>query len=191
MFAPTPQDRADAEAELCLDPASLHVFIVGAPRRDKQVQAFMDAFSATTRDDLQLVVLSLSDEDPPRDPRIVTQPYEFVERSTYNRRLAAADVIALPFAPDGEMLTTGVVADVVGLGLPAIASNWTYLTESLGAAALLYRSDRELTELLESLSEGSLDPARVASRALQEALSWDRIADAFFEVLVDAGAFKA
>ena len=121
------------------------------------------AFAASSRHDLQLLVLSLDDEEVPDDPRITALPYEFVPRDEYNRRLAAVDVIALPFDPQGEMLTTGVVADVVGLGLPAIVSSWAYLTESLGAAGLVYDDYDHLVGLLDSLTEDDLAPARTAS----------------------------
>ena len=113
----------------------------------------MEAFAATKRDDMQLLVLSLDDEEVPDDPRITARPYDFVARDEYNRRLAAIDVIALPFDPKGEMLTTGVVGDVVGLGLPAIVSSWPYLTESLGAAGLVYEDQDHLVQLLDSLTE--------------------------------------
>jgi hypothetical protein len=150
---------------------------VGAPRVDKQSQRFMEAFARVERPDLQLVVLSLDDDDiVPDDPRITALPYEFVDRDRYNRRLATLDVIALPFDPDGTMLTTGVVADVVGLGLPAIASTWAYLTETLGAAALVYDDDASLEALLTSVDPAQLDAAAEVSVALQEEQSWERAA---------------
>ena len=190
LFDSSEPDRRLIQSELGLRPDSLCVAIVGAPRRDKLVQDFMDAFAATSRTDLELLVLSLEDERVPDDPRIVALPYEFVSRDVYNRRVAAADVIALPYDPSGEMLTTGVVADVVGLGRPAIASDWPYLTESLGDAALVYRSRDELIELLESLSRPALERAGRASRDLQPTLAWEGIAARLFDTMVAAGAFK-
>ena len=112
-------------------------------------------------------------------------------RDEYNRRLAAVDVIALPFDPKGEMLTTGVVGDVVGLGLPAIVSSWPYLTESLGAAGLVYDDYEHLVRLLDSLTEDDLAPARRASRALQDELAWDHIAVQFLDAVIDTGAIKS
>jgi hypothetical protein len=183
-------DRGAVERELGLNPAALRIAIVGAPRREKQTDRFMEAFATTTRQDLELLVLSLDDEPVPDDSRIVALPYEFLTREQYNRRLVVADVIALPFDPHGEMLTTGVVGDVVGLGLPAIVSSWPYLTESLGSAGLVYNSESELISLLESLSPAELDRAATASVGLQDHLAWDRIAAAFFSAMVDAGALK-
>jgi hypothetical protein len=184
-------DRVTVEAELGIAPCALRIAIVGAPRVDKQTTAFMRAFAATTRSDVQLLVLSLADHDEvPDDPRIVAKPYEFVPRAEYNRRLSAVDVIALPFDPDGQMLTTGVVADVVGLGLPAIVSEWPYLRETLGDAALSYSSGAELTALIDSLSATQLQEARQGSIARQQAMSWQNIASQFFDVIVDAGVIK-
>ena len=167
--------RDAAEHALGLEPCALRIGIVGAPRREKQTGAFMEAFAATDRPDMQLLVLSLDDEEVPEDARITARPYDFVARDEYNRRLAAVDVIALPFDPKGEMLTTGVVGDVVGLGLPAIISSWPYLTESLGAAGLVYDDYEHLVRVLDSLTEDDLAPARRASRALQDELAWDHI----------------
>lgn len=184
--------RAEAEAELGLTPCAIRVGMVGAPRREKQTQAFMNAFARASRDDLQLLVLSLDGEEVPDDPRITARPYEFVDRVTYNRRLAAIDVIALPFAPDGEMLTTGVAADVVGLGRPALVSRWPYLREALGEAGITYEEgDVDLARVLDALSAEQLDRAAAASRALQGPLAWSRIAAAFLEAVVDVGAIKA
>lgn len=185
-----PDDRADVERELDLSPCAIRIAIVGAPRRDKHTQMFMDAFAATTRPDLQLLVLSLDDEQPPDDARVRALPYEFVSREVYNRRMAVVDVIALPFDADGQMLTTGVVGDVVGLGLPAIVSAWPYLAETLGDAGLRYESHDQLVALLESLSTAQLERARRASLGLQERLAWAPIAERFLAAVVDAGLLK-
>ena len=40
------------------------------------------------------------------------------------------------FDPDGDMLATGTAADAQGVGLPALASEWGYLAETLGAGAI-------------------------------------------------------
>jgi hypothetical protein len=184
-------DREDVERELDLQPCRIRIAIIGAPRREKDTQGFMEAFASTSRTDLQLLVLSLNeDERVPDDPRIRALPYEFVSRDVYNSRLAAVDAVALPFEPDGQMLTTGVVGDVVGLGLPAIASSWPYLTEALGESAIVYRSDEELIAILEALTDEDLAAAHAASVALQDELSWDRISERFFQSAVAAGVIK-
>jgi hypothetical protein len=172
-----PDDRARGEAELGLDPCEIRVGVVGAPRIDKQTQRFMEAFARVDRADIQLVVLALDEADVvPDDARIAARPYEFADRTTYNRRLATLDVVALPFDPDGTMLTTGVVADVIGLGLPAIATTWGYLTETLGDAAIYYDGDATLEQLLATLDRDRLAVAAKGSAARRSDQSWDRAA---------------
>lgn len=182
--------RAEVEEDLGLRPGVTRIGIVGAPRREKDVQAFMDAFAATTRDDLELLVLSLDGERVPDDPRIVARPYEFIERAEYDRRMLAVDVVALPFDPDGQMLTTGVVGDIVGLGLPAIVSRWPYAIEALGDAAIAYDDEDHLVRLLDAIDASDLDRAALASSALQAGLSWPGLASRFLDAVIGAGAIK-
>ncbi len=178
-------DRTAAAAELALPDAAVRIGIIGAPRRDKHVQRFMDAFAATARTDLGLVVLCLGeDEVVPDDPRIVGFPYEYVERATYDRRLAALDALALPFDPEGQMLTTGVVGDAVGLGLPTLVSDWPFLVEALGDAGIPVGSTpQSIAAALEALTADQLDVAAAASRALQVPLSWAQLAPRTLAVL--------
>jgi glycosyltransferase involved in cell wall biosynthesis len=183
--------RSDIERDLGLRPGVTRIGIVGAPRREKDVQAFMDAFAATTRDDLELLVLSLDGERVPDDPRVVARPYEFVERAEYDRRMVAIDAVALPFDPDGQMLTTGVVGDVVGFGLPAIVSRWPYATEALGDAGIVYDDEDHLVRMLETVGPADLDRAARASRALRAELSWARLAPRFLDAVIDTGAIKS
>jgi hypothetical protein len=151
----------------------------------------MDAFARVERADLELLVLSLDeDEHVPDDQRITGLPYEFVDRALYNRRLSAIDVVALPFDPNGTMLTTGVVGDVIGLGLPAIVTRWAYLTESLGDAALAYGDDEQLIELLGALDEATLDRAATATAALRDRHAWPHLAERTLAALEALGTRK-
>ena len=145
----------------------MRIGLLGAPRAEKQVQAFLDGFAASDRDDLQLVCWSLGPDDVvPDDPRIaVAEPYEMVDADLYARRLAACDLLALPFDPDGEMLATGVASDVVGLGLGALVSDWGYLTELLGAAGIRCgHTPESVTAALDALTEAQVLDAQAASR---------------------------
>jgi hypothetical protein len=96
----------------------------------------------------------------------------------YARRLAVCDLLALPFDPDGEMLATGVAADVVGLGLGALVSDWGYLTEVLGPAGIpCGHTPATITAALDALTDEQVHDARAASRALQEEQSWPVVAE--------------
>ena len=135
--------REAAEAQLGLSPCAIRFGIIGAPRVEKKVQAVMDGFARSRRDDVQLVTWSLSDDDVvPDDPRITGVRYEMVDRATYDHRLRAVDVLVLPFAPDG-MLSTGTIGDAIGAGIAVMASDWGYLTETFAAAALPCPLDAE------------------------------------------------
>lgn len=188
--AATAADRAGAERELGMAPCTIRIGIIGAPRAAKRTAAFMEAFAATEREDLQLLVCSLGpDEVVPDDPRITALPYEFVPREVYDRRLATVDVLALPFDPDGEMLTTGTVGDVIGLGLPALASRWPYLVEALGEAAVFFDGE-DLVRVLDELDAERLARAREAARALRAVTDWTVLAERLLAVIEDAGAVK-
>ncbi len=110
-------DRAAAEAELGVAPCHLRIGVVGAPRPGKDTQLVLDGFAACHRRDLQLLVLCQDGERVPDDDRITALPYEEVPRRTYDRRLAAIDVLAMPLE-GGSYLTSGQVADAVGAGHP-------------------------------------------------------------------------
>ena len=186
--------RDEVEADLGLPPCRWRIGVVGAPRAEKLVQAILDGFAASSRDDLQVVCWSLGPDDVvPDDPRIVVaEPYEMVDADLYARRLAACDLLALPFDPDGEMLATGVAADVVGLGLGALVSDWGYLAEVLGPAGIpCGHTAASITAALDALTDQQVHDARAASRSLQDAQSWPVVAEqtlALFDEVVLAHA---
>lgn len=185
-------DRAEVESELGLTSGRLHLGIVGAPRPAKDIRLAVDAFVASGRDDLDLLILSLAADDPmPDHPRIRAYRYENVPRSVYNRRLAVIDVFVLPFAADGTMLTTGLVGDVVGLGRSALVSDWPYLTEVLADAAICYgRSVDDLAACLRSLTSDQLIAAASASQSLQAVYAWDTIAEQTSTLLAAVGSSR-
>jgi glycosyltransferase involved in cell wall biosynthesis len=183
--------RIDVERELGLPPCAIRLGIVGAPRADKDVQLVLDGFAACRRADLGLLVLSLGPDDRvPDDPRITALPYEMVDRATYDRRLRAVDVVVLPIR-GGELLTSGVVGDAVGAGLPSLVSTWEFLTEVLGDAGIRYGSTgADLTRCLDRLAPADLARAAAASRALQPLYARERIADLTLDVLTELGSAK-
>jgi hypothetical protein len=183
-------DRTSAERALGLAPCALRLGVVGAPRREKDVQLVLDAFAACKRDDVQLLVCSLDGERVPTDERITAVPYELVSREVYDQRLRCIDALVLPFASSG-MLTTGTVGDVVGLGVPALVSEWPYLREALGAAAIPYGATaEELTACIEGLDETALARATEACRALQPVYAPECIAGQVLAVLDEVGTAK-
>jgi len=171
-------DRAAAEHALGLAPCGLRIGIVGAPRRDKDVIGFAEAFAATQRTDAQLLITSLGDgEVAPDDPRITAWPYSFTDREDFDRVLATLDVLALPFDPEGDMLTTGVVGDALGAEIPALVTSWGYLTESLGAGGIaIGDAPASWAEAIDALDTRTIDEAAGALADLRAASDWDVVA---------------
>ena len=184
--------RHEVEEELGLRHDVIRLGVLGAPRVEKDVEVVMRAVARSTRRDIELLVLSLGrGETVPDDPRIVAHPYEEVPRSLYDRRLAAIDAIVMPFDPDGEMLTSGLVADAIGFGIPAIASSWPFLAESLGAAAITYGStEDELLDQIERLDRAALEAARAAAVALRPAHEWSVLAERTYTELDRLGTTR-
>ena len=177
--------RAQIEAELGLAPSHLRIGLVGAPRAEKQVQAFLEGVAASGRDDIEVVCWSLGDDDRvPDDRRIaIAERYENVDADLYGRRLAVCDLLALPFDPDGEMLATGVAGDAVGLGLGTLVSEWGYLAEVLGPAGIpCGHTSASVAAALDALTDEQVAHAQAASRALQPEQDWSVIAERTFEL---------
>lgn len=185
-------DRATAEARLELAPCALRIGLVGAPRADKPVQAVLDGVAASSRDDVQLVCWSLGPGDVvPDDPRIViAEPYRGCGATAYATRLAACDALALVFDPDGEMLATGTAADAQGVGLPALTSEWGYLTEVLGDGAIpCGHTAASIAAAIDALTPERLAGAAAAITARRADYEWgpiaSRTADLFDRVILD------
>lgn len=177
--------RADAEARLGLEPTALRIGLVGAPRADKRVDEFLAGVVASERADLQVVCWSLGfGETTPDDPRVViAEQYRHADDATYTTRLAALDAIALPFDPSGDMLATGTVADALGVGLPALVSDWPYLTEVLGDAGIrVGHTATDVAAALDALTPERLAEARAAVTAMRPRFDWTPLADATFSL---------
>ncbi len=187
----TTLSRAEAETRLGLAPAPLRIGLVGAPRVDKRVVEFLEGVRQATRTDIQVVCWSLRiDESAPDDDRIaVAEHYRGVNDAVYATRLAACDLLAFPFDPDGDMLATGTIADAIGTGTPALVSDWPFLTEMLGDAGI--RSGHtapEIAAALDALTPESVARAETAIAALKSEFDWaplaTRTADLFDRVVL-------
>ena len=168
--------RREVEEALGLEPATLRLGVVGAPRVQKDVQLVIDAVHRCERDDVQLCVWSLQGEEVPDDPRIVAAPYDMVDEPTYVRRLHALDALVLPFTD--EMLTTGTVADALALGLPSLVSPWPYLQEALGGSAIAYgETAADLAACIDTLTPSRLAEAAEAAVRERASAEWTVIAE--------------
>jgi glycosyltransferase involved in cell wall biosynthesis len=187
-------ERAAVEAELGLPPCAARIGVIGAPRVEKKTQMLMDAFAAACpREDFQLLVLALGPDDVvPDDPRIHAIPFpgQQAPRDVFNRRLGTLDVLAIPIE-GGDYLTTGQFADAVGLGIPALVSDWPFLVEMLGDAAIVYGRGREALErCLAGLDPERIERAAAACRARQAELDWARSADRTLALMEEVGTAR-
>ncbi len=181
--------REEAEAALGLAPCELRIGVVGAPRPGKETQQLMEAFAACDRPDMQLLVTCLAPDDRvPDDPRIHAFAYEHVARSLFNQRMAAMDLLAIPIR-EGHQLTTGVVADALATGLPALISEWPFLREVMGDAGIVYR-DGELESLLQGLDRETVERAAAACRERRPRYAWSALAEPTLELLDALGTRK-
>jgi hypothetical protein len=105
-------------------------------------------------------------------------------------RLRAIDALVFPIRT-GELLTSGVIGDAIGAGLPSLISDWEFLGEVLGDAALCYGATAaDLTRCLDGLSAAHLARAAVAARALQPLCARERVAELTLDVLTELGSAK-
>lgn len=163
----------------------LRLTIIGAPRPGKLVTDVAAAISRSWRDDVELRVFSLRFGEPiVADPRIFAEPYVRADRLLWDQRLAVSDALVLPFH-ETSMLTTGTVADAVAHALPCLTSDWSYLTETLKDAAIVYGSSPSLlTNLLNGLDQATLVQARDAAADLQAQHSPQVAASILYELLL-------
>ena len=170
-----------------LPDCAIRLGIVGAPRAEKDVQSVIDAVHRCSRADIGLFVGSLRDEQVPDDPRIVAPEYRHVPHDQYLDRVAACDVLVLPYQSTG-MLTTGVPADAIAAGRAMLASPWPYLAEHLGDAAITYDGTVDgLVEVLEALTVEQVDHAAEAAIALRERTDPSVVAAAHLDLYRELG----
>jgi glycosyltransferase involved in cell wall biosynthesis len=173
-----PATRCEAEKRLGLSPSVLRFGVIGRPQPEKQVGLIMNAFTRTTQSDRELLVTALLPEDTvPEDRRIRTIPRTgWLSRSTLTHQLTACDALIAANSGD-RYLTSGQVADAIGLGIPMIVPEWEFFREILGDAAIVYgTTEDDLRRCLEGLSFAEIERAAAAARALQKNYAWEQLA---------------
>lgn len=182
---PDSRPRAEMEAELGWHHHVLRLAIVGSPRPGKLVTEAARAIARSSRKDIELRIFSLGPgETSIADPRIMAEPYTRVDRALWDQRLAVSDALVMPFHQT-PMLTTGTAADAVAHGLPCLASDWPFLAEVLGQAAIVYGAHPLLlTDVIDRLDREMLAGARDAALALQRAYSPQAAATALHAFLL-------
>lgn len=163
--------RADIEADLGLSSTPIRIGLLGSPRVERKVMDFLRGAALSTSHDFEIVCWSLRPwEKAPHDARIaIAEAYRYSSDETHSRRLAICDLIALPFDPDGEMLTTGLVADAFAMGRGILSSDWGFLSETCRDAAILCgHTPSSVAACLDQLTVGDVRTVQEASRTLRE-----------------------
>ena len=170
------EQRTAIETDLGLPQTPIRIGLLGSPRVERKVAEFLRGAALSTSQNFQVVRWSLRPEDePPHDPRIaIAQTRQFFSDETHSRRLAICDLIALPIDPGGEMLTTGLVPDAFAMGLGILASDWEFLRETCGDAAILCgHTPESVAKCLDQLTVADVRAAREASRRLRKSHDWE------------------
>jgi hypothetical protein len=168
--------RSSLERQWGLSPTPIRIGLLGTPRVERKVMDFLRGVTMSTSHSFQVVCWSLlPTDDPPRDPRIaIAEAYKYASDQLQERRLAICDLLALPYDPDGEMLTSGLVSDAHAMGLGLLVSNWEFLREACGDAAIpCGHTPESVAQCLDELTVTDVRVAKAASRSMREAQSWE------------------
>jgi hypothetical protein len=169
-------NRAAFEAHWGLADTPIRIGLLGSPRVERKVMDFLHGVALSTSQDFQVVCWSLRpDEVPPRDPRIaIAEPRQFLSDETHSQQLAICDLIALPIDPNGEMLTTGFVPDAFAMGLGILTSDWEFLKETCGDAAIpCGHTPEAIAHCLDQLTVADVQAARKASYRIRDTRDWE------------------
>ena len=173
------KSRAALEKELNLKPCPMRFGVIGRPQKEKQVDLIMRAFHAAARDDQQLLVTAITEDmDIPDDPRIIPVYRKgWLKREELCRQVKLCD--ALVCAHTGSTyLTSGLVADAVGAGIPMLVSEWGFFREIMGEAALYFDgTEKGLARLFTRITTDDIEAGKRASAALQQDYSWTVVAE--------------
>lgn len=170
--------RAAIEVDLGLSATPIRIGLFGSPRVERKVMEFLRGVALSTSHNFQVVCWSLRpEEEAPHDSRIaIAQTYQFSSDETHSRRLAICDLIALPIDPNGEMLTTGFVPDAFAMGLGILSSDWEFLRETCGEAAIpCGHTPDSVATCLDQLTVADVRAAQEASRRLRESHDWESV----------------
>lgn len=191
---PRRQPRREVEAALGLQPCAMRFGVLGRPQPEKQVELILRAFHAAGRPDQQLFVNAVTTETPiPDDPRIIVR-HDYVNGMLSRDEIAPLVQVcdALVSAHTGPTyLTSGLVADAVGMGIPMLVPPWPFFDEILGPAGLTYDgSEASLTERFRTITPEQLAAGAAASAALQDRYAWPNLAQQLLPLLEALGCAR-
>lgn len=179
--------RSAIEQSYGIAPSPIRIALIGNPRVERRVVDFLEGVHRSSNQEIQVVCWSLRPTELfPKDDRFtIAEPWKFVESATITERLAMCDLLAMPIAPDGEMLTTGLVSDAFGMGLGMLNSSWSFLTE-VTADAGMFCGDTvdEIARFMNRLTQSDVTRMKRASLRIRGERNWAKLAEqhlAFYE----------
>ena len=185
------EQRASIERTYDLTPTPIRIALIGNPRVERKVLDFLESVRMSSNFDIQVVCWSLRpDETAPVDPRIaIAESWTFVDDEEITKRLAMSDLLAMPISPDGEMLTTGLVGDAIGMGLGMLTSSWNFLKETTGDSGIHCGDTiEEMAKSLDNLTMTNVVHAQRASVRIRESRNWSNAGAqhlAFYQRVLD------
>jgi glycosyltransferase involved in cell wall biosynthesis len=167
--------RAEIEQSLGLPPCRMRFGAVGRWQKEKQIELVMEAFTRAARPDQQFVVSAYQPGAPkPSDPRIIFLPRDgYLPREQFSEYMLLCDALVTAHVGGRSYLTSGIVADAVGEGIPLLVPRWEFFTEMLGDSAFYHDGTVDsLAALFASITEADMERGKAMTRALQPKFAW-------------------
>jgi glycosyltransferase involved in cell wall biosynthesis len=174
-----PRPRAEAEASLGLPPSRMRFGLLGRWQKEKQIEMIMTAFTKAAVPGQQLVVTAYdANTVRPDDPRIIFLPRnDWMTREEIATNTHLCDALVSAHTGD-TYLTSGVIADAIGVGIPMVVPHWDFFHEMLGDEAFYHDNTEEsLAAAFAAITPEALDHGKSAYQAMQPRFAWPRMAE--------------
>lgn len=187
------EERGECERRLGLAPCALRFGVIGRPQQGKRVADITRAFLAGAAADRQLLVSAVRPGDAfPADARLAIRARaRWLAREELAMQVKCCDCL-VAWHGGGSYLTSGLVADSIGAGIPMLVNgDWEFWREVLGAAALTYVGEEGLAEAFATASPSDIARGAHAARSLRSVYDWTRLAQETACLFVRAERLRA
>lgn len=172
------ESREALEKAFGLGRCAIRLGVLGRYQKEKQIEMIVEAFHKAGKADQQLVLTAYhrpSEKAPegrpvlPEDRRIVKLPRnDWMVREEIARHTKVCDVLVAAHTGD-TYLTSGLVADAVGLGITMLVPDWAFFREIMGEGALYHDNTAAgLERAIAGLTVEKVELAKQASRGLYQ-----------------------
>jgi glycosyltransferase involved in cell wall biosynthesis len=171
--------RPELEAEAGLAPCATRFGVLGRWQKEKQIEMVMRAFAQGARADQQLVITAYDSKTiRPDDPRIIFLPRkEWMLREDIALSTSLCDVLVSAHTGD-TYLTSGLIGDAIGTGLPMLVPHWEFFDEMFGRHAFYHGNDEDsLARAFHEITPKDVARLQAEVRALRPQFDWAPIAE--------------